>query len=272
MKTSFSTLGCPEWTLEQIAQNAKAYGYDGVELRTHTDGNHFSPDASPDEARRVAQMFVDAGAPVSSIMGYTRFAFTDNAEVQKNQELMRKLIGLAETMKVKAIRTFLGQVPKDSSHEAMIETAGAALKPLAEEAGKRGVTIAIETHDDWRSPKNLLALLKRVGAKKGIAVVYDIFNCFVTGDKWTDTYREIKPHILYCHVKDGYLGLDGKWHYIAFGAGDLPYRDVLKKLKKDGFKGYLSFEWEKKWHPELEAPERVFPHFAHKIKAEWKDA
>ena len=34
MKLSFSTLGCPEWTLEQIAKTAGALKYDGVELRT----------------------------------------------------------------------------------------------------------------------------------------------------------------------------------------------------------------------------------------------
>ena len=33
MKLSFATLGCPKWTLEQIAANAKAMGFDGVELR-----------------------------------------------------------------------------------------------------------------------------------------------------------------------------------------------------------------------------------------------
>ncbi len=96
MKLSFTTLGCPEWTLEQIATNGKAYGYDGIELRTHKDGNHFSPDASLDEAKRVGQLFRDHGVPVASIMGYCTFAYADQAEVAKNQELMRKLLAIAE--------------------------------------------------------------------------------------------------------------------------------------------------------------------------------
>jgi len=53
VKTSFTTLGCPGWSLEQIAKNAQAFGYQGVELRTHTDGNHFSPDAPVEEALRA---------------------------------------------------------------------------------------------------------------------------------------------------------------------------------------------------------------------------
>ena len=33
MKTSFSTLACPDWNLTEILQAAVTYGYDGVELR-----------------------------------------------------------------------------------------------------------------------------------------------------------------------------------------------------------------------------------------------
>src|SRR6185436_8883971 len=98
MKLSFSTLGCPDWSLEQIATHAKEFGYDGIELRTHSDGNHFSPDATSEEAIRVSQLFRDHGVPVISLMGYCRFAFSDDAEVAKNQELMRKLIRMAGIM------------------------------------------------------------------------------------------------------------------------------------------------------------------------------
>ena len=44
MKLGFSTLGCPDWSLGQIASNAKNYGYDGVELRVHQDHNHIWPE------------------------------------------------------------------------------------------------------------------------------------------------------------------------------------------------------------------------------------
>src|SRR5258706_16042624 len=33
MKLAFSTLGCPHWELEQVAQAARASGYQAVELR-----------------------------------------------------------------------------------------------------------------------------------------------------------------------------------------------------------------------------------------------
>ena len=42
MKIGWSTLGNPDWTIEQIAQAAKEYGYDGVELRI-LDGEVITP-------------------------------------------------------------------------------------------------------------------------------------------------------------------------------------------------------------------------------------
>ena len=34
---------------------------------------------------------------------------------------------------------------------------------------------------------------------------------------------------------------------------------ITKALEKDGFDGYYSLEWEKKWHPELPDPDVALP-------------
>ncbi|MCY3020702.1 MAG: sugar phosphate isomerase/epimerase [Planctomycetota bacterium] len=270
MKLSFTTLGCPDWTLEEIAKNAKTYGYDGIELRTHADGNHFSPDAPIEEARRVGKLFRDAGVPVMSVMGYCRFAFADDAETAKNQELMRKLLGLAEAMGAPFVRTFAGQIPEGAKKDEMIANVARALKPLAEEAALRKVKIGLETHDDWCGGDQVMKLVEQVNTPAGFGIVYDIFNCFFSGiEPWNVTYGKVKPHICYCHLKDGYTGGDGKGHYVMAGAGDLPLQKILQRFKKDGYDSFFSFEWEKKWHPDLEPPERAFPHFTHKIRALW---
>lgn len=269
MKTSFSTLGCPDWSLEQIVKNARECKYNGVELRTHNDGNHFNPNAPADEARRVGEMFRSQGVPVISILGYTHYAYTKREEVEKNQALTRTLIAHAEAMGAPYVRVFAGRIPVDSNFKAMLKTVGNALKPLALEAADHGVTLALETHDDWCAGKAVMALMDIVGTE-GFGLVYDIFNSFHAGtETWDQTYAQVKDHICYCHLKDGYQGLDGNNKYVMVGAGDLPIAEILARFKADGFDGYFSFEWEKKWHPELEPPERVFPHYPHKVRAMW---
>jgi hypothetical protein len=37
-------------------------------------------------------------------------------------------------------------------------------------------------------------------------------------------------------------------------------------LRKDGYKGYYSFEWEKLWHPELEEPDLAIADYAQAMR------
>lgn len=272
MKLSFTTLGCPDWDIETIAANAKAFGYHGVELRTAPDGNHLSPDAPAAEVARVAAVFRDAGAPVMSVMGYTRFALADAAEVAANQALMRKLLAIAAGLGARYVRTFGGQIPAGADKDRMTDTVATALAPLAREAADRGITIGFETHDDWCAGDRVMRVVDRVDSP-GLGVVYDIFNAFHSGlESWETTYEKVKGRIAYCHLKDGYRKPDGKLAYVLVGAGELPIAGLLARFKRDGYDGFFSFEWEKKWHPELEPPERAFPQFPVKVRALWEAA
>jgi sugar phosphate isomerase/epimerase len=265
-----NTLGCPEWSLETIAHHARIFGYAGIELRTNEDGNHFSPGASAEETERVGRLFRNAGVPVASLMAYTRFAFTDRSEIAVNQALMRQLIQQARILGAPFIRSFAGPLPKGADRAAMIRTVGDALHPLAEEALASGIRIGLETHDDWCSGEVIRAVMDRANSR-GLGVVYDILNAWDSGiEPWDVAYPLLKPHILYCHLKDGYRLADGKLRYVLLGAGDLPLRAILARFKADGYEGAFSFEWEKKWHAELEAPERAMPHFPHKVRATWE--
>ena len=82
MKLGFTTLGCPDWTVQEIATRAAELGFDGVELRTHDDGNHLSPDAPRERAAEVKRIFEDAGSRVFSLMAVPRFAVSDAEERQ----------------------------------------------------------------------------------------------------------------------------------------------------------------------------------------------
>jgi sugar phosphate isomerase/epimerase len=269
MKLSFTTLGCPGWTIDQIIENGRAYGYDGVELRTHVDGNHLSPNAAPAEARALGDRFRDGGIPISSIMGYSHFSAGDPANVAANAELLGRLVDLAAATGAPYVRTFAGQLPKGVHHAQVAETMAKAIRPVALRAADQGVRIGLETHDDWCSGELVMSVVDRV-ASRGFGVVYDIYNSILSGiEPWEATYLRVRDHICYCHLKDGYAGRDGKGTYVLVGAGDLPFEPVLRRLKQDGFDSFISFEWEKKWHPELEEPERALPHYVHKVRKVW---
>ena len=39
-------------------------------------------------------------------------------------------------------------------------------------------------------------------------------------------------------------------------------KEQVRVLAAAGYEGLYGFEWEKKWHPEIEEPEVAFPHYA----------
>ena len=81
----------------------------------------------------------------------------------------------------------------------------------------------------------------------------------------------IKPLLKHMHIKD-YMRKkpDGAkdWTLVKVGDGEIPIVPILKQVIADGYDGYFSFEWEKKWHPEIDEPEIAFPHFVQKMH-EW---
>jgi sugar phosphate isomerase/epimerase len=271
VKLGFTTLGCPEWPIEEIPRRAKAYGFDGVELRVADDGLHLKPGASADEVRRVADLFGEAGVPVFALCGYASYASADPKQVRANQDLTRRLIGIAAALGAKAVRSYGGKVEPPGDRAGAAGRIAAALKPLAKEAADRGVTVAIETHTAWSRGADLAPILDAVDSP-GAGAVFDMNNSFADAGEWRDTYQRIRRRIAYCHVKDDYCGADGKRRHVLLGAGDLPLGEILAQLKRDGFAGYLSYEWEKRWEPHLAPPEEVFPHYVHKVRRVWDAA
>jgi len=274
MQVAFSTLGCPGSSLEQIAACAKNFGYDAVELRVHEDGEHLTPNVSRDDAERAAKLFADQNTPIFSLSGYSKFVAENPKDIAAGAQLLDKLLDLAQIMGAKYVRTFAGDLPSSVDRDTAADKAAEALRPLADKAAKLKIKIALETHDHWTSGANVMEIVRRVENRDGLGVLYDVFNCFSKEDEsWAVTMQKIRKHIAYVHVKDAYptTAPDGstQFVYTMLGAGELPWSKILARLKREGFDGPLSFEWERKWHPHLEPADRVLPQFSQKIRKLW---
>src|SRR5205085_2226853 len=49
------------------------------------------------------------------------------------------------------------------------------------------------------------------------------------------------------------------WQLVLLGEGEVPVRDMLGLLSAGGYQGWVSVEWEKRWHPEIAEPEVALP-------------
>ncbi|MCL2360698.1 MAG: sugar phosphate isomerase/epimerase [Defluviitaleaceae bacterium] len=253
MKLAFSTLGCPDWDITQVAEKAAEYGFDGVELRIKDD-RHVDSKMSISERKAVREMFSSKGVEIPALAGYTVFCGDDTAELNSNGEMLLKNAQLASDMEVPYLRSFPGG-------RGITNWGIDALHRYCEKVKPLGVTVLMETHDSMKTGKQAAKLLRDVNSD-GLAILWDIHHSITDNETPEDTWQAVGKHIHHLHIKDG----DSAHKPCLMGEGVLPIPEIVKLLKEKGFKGFLSFEWEKTWIPELAEPEIVLPEYMDYMK------
>ena len=139
------------------------------------------------------------------------------------------------------------------------------LVTLGDYAKGSKVSVLMETHGELVKSDDLETIMLSV-AHPNVVLVWDPSNMWtVTKEAPAEMYKNLKKYIRHTHIKDAKLA-DGKYQFKLLGQGEVPVFEAIDALVKDGYKGYYSFEWEKLWHPEIEAPEIALAYFAKVMK------
>jgi sugar phosphate isomerase/epimerase len=155
----------------------------------------------------------------------------------------------------------------DYAHKAeTIKQVAEALERLGQYAEDKGIHVLLETHGDFSASEHVLAVIEQTSSP-AVGILWDINNPYKygEGESMEETFRRLNKHIKHTHIKDSFgRGTDEQIRLP--GQGDLPVPECLSILKTNGYQGWLSFEWEKKWHPEIEEPEIALPSFIDYMK------
>jgi sugar phosphate isomerase/epimerase len=261
MKLAFTTLACPSWSLEQAVAAARQYGYAGLELRL-LDGELLRPDLDIEARRRVRELCTDAGIPIVCVDTSVRIAQPDPAVRAEQVSDGLAFLELAAGWDSPLIRVF-GGPPEGTDAQAARDAAIECLMPLAERGRALGVAVALETHDAFSGSTIVADVLASTPAE-GAGALWDTLHPFCVGDALDQTIANLRDRLLHVHIKDGRRPADGgpNWDLTLLGEGDVPIRDILAALRAISYDGWLSVEWEKKWHPELAEPELALPQHA----------
>lgn len=261
MKLAFTTLACPEWAFEQCTEAAQRYGYDGVELRL-LDGEIINSTLNREQRQRVLACSMQAGLPIIGLDTSVRVARLDaNSRDEQIREGIA-LLELAHDLEAPFIRVFAGP-PPDAREEEAIAGAVATLEPLARRGQQLGVAIALETHDAFSSSAVVAQVLHQMKDSM-VGALWDFLHPYRLGETAQETAQHLSGHIRHVHIKDGQRpqkqnSQNTEWKLTLLGEGDVPTREMMDTLRAVGYGGWLSVEWEKKWHPELAGPDTALP-------------
>lgn len=264
---AFSTLGCPTWPLPKILDFAVENGYAAVELRG-LEGNLDLPSHPAFAGDALAQTLRSIDGHGLRIACVGSSASLNEADPGRRAGVLadaRRSIDLAASLRAPFVRVFGnnpgGDRPK-STDAQLPDRIVAGLQELGAYAGPKGVAVLIESHDSFTSSPALKDLLTRA-ASPHVGLLWDAFHTFnLSGEEPEATVGELGPWIRHTHLKDGVPEAGKGRRYVLTGRGDVPVRRQVQALRKAGYAGLYCFEWEKVWHPELEAPEIAIADYA----------
>ncbi|GMA61125.1 sugar phosphate isomerase/epimerase [Alicyclobacillus fastidiosus] len=189
MKIAFSNLACPEWSMEQVIQNAVEFGYDGVELRL-VDGEVIRSDMDSAAQKRIVALAKDNGIEIIGIGASTRFATPDAEERDRNVTELLAYIELAAKMEIPMVRTFGGGVRGTSEMKQGddIQFVAESLNKVASRGAELGIQVLLETHDEFSSSHLVRAVLQSVPSK-AIGALWDTHHPYRMNETVDETYE-----------------------------------------------------------------------------------
>ncbi|TVQ31927.1 MAG: sugar phosphate isomerase/epimerase [Phycisphaeraceae bacterium] len=270
-RPSFSTLACPDWTLERVADAGAEYGFLGVELRTFGPGSsHLASDPVLTDEGKTRAIFSQRGISIESIATSSRFDQTVTPPVigfalggfEAPVRDVKLHIDLADRLHAPLVRVFAFEPAGAESPKRAMGRIVKRLKLAVDAARHSGARIALENGGGWPRAEQILEIVNEVSSPL-LGVSYSMAVGARAGDDAPGALAALGDRLLLARMKDHRDGAP-----CALGEGEAPCSEFAQELARSGWSGPLVFEWDRMWMPELASAERVLPAAAERMY-EW---
>ena len=159
------------------------------------------------------------------------------------------------------VRVFGGELPGGAAaRQEQLAAAAGVLQRATERAERLRVRVGVETHDAFLASATVAELLALVPSG-WVGAVWDSHHPCRAGETADQVYAAIGSRLCLAQVKDATRTGAGPddWRLVPLGEGEVPVREMLRLLIQGGYEGWVSVEWEKRWHPEIDEPEKALP-------------
>lgn len=259
MKLSFSTLGCPAWSFQEVMDNAARMGYEAIELRGIGQEMRSEKLAPLKPENRESTQAALAARGLSLCCLDTSVSFNRGDDTEAMLEEGFAAVEICEAMSIPFLRVFGNNIDAQETEAEAIRRVSAGISRLCGAIRRKDVYVLLEVHGDYDRVSRLLPIFEGV-AHPQLGLLWDIMNSDLDeyDGRFAAFYKPLAPYIRHIHVKDSRNTPEGRV-LCPVGEGDIPIAPIVSMLLDAGYDGYFSLEWEKRWHQELPEPEAVFP-------------
>lgn len=190
-------------------------------------------------AREIKKRLDAAGLALSSV-GSPVGKISIEEDFEPHMELFRHTVELAHVMETENIRIFSFYMPADGEYGRFRGKVLEQMGRFAEYARSEDVVLLHENEKGIygdTAPRCRELMEHFYGAH--FKAVFDFANFVQCRQDTREAYELLKPYIAYIHVKDA-LAADGS--VVPAGLGDGHVEEILRALKAEGYRGYLSLE------------------------------
>jgi sugar phosphate isomerase/epimerase len=255
--------------MPEIIKMASDAGYDGIELRfvENEDSLWKLPVFQGRELKSTKRAIDQVGLVISCVDTSCHFDSPQRSERDHSIEEGERMAELAVELGAPGIRVFGDTVQAGGDRDSTRKWIEESIRILAERIRSTGVEVWLETHGDFATSTETKEILENV-ARGNCGLVWDPSNGFIrSGETPSHGVSELGKAIRHVHIKDIQRKGGGEWEPVLTGRGVYPLGEMRDGLKKLGYDRFISFEWEKKWHPSIPDAEIALPHFVKWFRA-----
>ena len=268
------TMGTPEYELEEAIDLFKEIHLDGIEIVCQEGyKSGIDPHAPVTFLKKILEKCKNLKLDIACLTPYlSKFNSPDSKTREEELKNLKNAIDVASYLECHFMRIYGGsrlvEKKEDNTPELLKQYLIESIIDACNYAEKKDVYLVIENHFNTLTETALqtVDIIKSIDHSHA-GILYDQANLtFFYAEDYEDAINLQAPYIKYVHVKDLFFKLEDKRFEASsvftvdkskrnvysriLGEGIIPWPKILSKLHEIGYRGYLSIEYERRWHAE----------------------
>lgn len=252
----FSTLGCPDYDLDEALALADKFKIKQIEVRNLCGDINIAP--------LLEEYIKEFPNKVKSLRNLGRIASFDTSfpiscNTSEDRDELLEIARLSDYFGAKYVRVFGGFPFAEELTRERLERSAETLAWFEKARSEKGFNcnLLLEVHDGFSSSDRCVELMNFAGRE--VDILWDAHHSYrFANESFAYSWGQLSDQVRHIHVKDSLpiTGENEKVLHILCGQGDIPIKDLIAMLVAKNFTGPVSLEWEKFWDrdiPDLEA-------------------